>query len=58
MSQETELQAELASLTPSTVLAERVGHILQEGKAHPGASKQHSRDTEGQKRELYFFFFL
>lgn len=63
ISQETELQAELASLTLSMVLAERVGHILQEGKAHPGASKHHSRGTEGsqdsvwsgQKREWCFF---
>lgn len=62
ISQEIELQAELASLTPYTVLIERVSQILQKGKAHPGASKHHSRDTKGsqdstrsgQKREWCF----
>lgn len=49
ISQETELQAELASLTPSTALTERVDPIPQEEKAHPGASKGQSRNAKGNQ---------
>jgi len=49
ISQERELQTELASLTPSTVLAERVSCTLQEQKAHPGASKGQRRDSKGNQ---------